>query len=675
MPRTLERAIVPCVFALAAGLGLLLLLGGDARRLATDVIGLGGDPYQTLWRFSALTEALTRRSLSAVGEPFRNFGPLPWIPLHLFAGEPLGYNLVWLAQGPLTVLSVFWLGRRLGISPVPASVAGLLAAFAPYRLAQGLGHFGAMQIFWIPATLAAFLGWLKRPTLARSLVVAILLIGTSWTEHTLFLAELIALALCAGVFRKDLVALVSSTRGRWSVLLFIGLVFTGVVLPFRSELTSTISDKTSLNPGSAQRRRFSPTFWSLVSPASFQVFRRSAEPYGSPRTANPDAVHAIGLLSLGAALAGALKSGGFRSVNGVRLLILLAIAGIILSVLPRTYLGAELYDITPVFSSLRAVNRFLVLPVIALSLLAARALPRTWWGMMLVGGALLVELLPARYPLQVGTVPAYAAALRPLPRGAVLEAGSASDYLLASRALYASSVHGRKVIGHSAFARVEPPQAREAILRVPGVRDLLLLRVADLLRPTFFGQEITDLLVPALVSEGIAAVLVHDEVAGEPVTGMSKQGITSLDASQLEQVRAVLRASGLGELALDAHTSLFAVPLKFSKRQSAVAIRGAGWERVSRRADGTVQSALSKEAGFTIRVTGDLPAKVSLTFTVASSSRASVLSLRGGEPAAPIIARPRTRVVLPLGTLYPGDHEFTLLVDTPGLIVENPTVS
>ena len=65
MRHWLRRAFIPGVAALAALIGLLLLVRGDLSSLTTDLIGLGGDPYQTLWRFSALTERFADRTFSA----------------------------------------------------------------------------------------------------------------------------------------------------------------------------------------------------------------------------------------------------------------------------------------------------------------------------------------------------------------------------------------------------------------------------------------------------------------------------------------------------------------------------------------------------------------------------------------------------------------------------------
>ncbi|MDP3685410.1 MAG: hypothetical protein Q8R32_01095, partial [bacterium] len=458
------------VLCLVASVGALVLVGPRLSELRGSVLGLGGDPYQTLWRFSAFAEAVSQRTLVIPGEPFRNFAPLPWLPLHVLFGEPLGYNLVWLLQFPLTALVTYGLARFLGIPRASAALVGLLVAFAPYRIGQSLGHFGAMQVFWIPLTMVALLWLLRRPSLPRTLLVAAAFIGASWTEHVLFLTTLVAAVLTITVFRHQAARILQTRRGVLLGVILFTLVGALGILPFRAELQDTARSDSSLNPGTAQRLRFAPTAGTLFAPPRFHRFVRSPNLYGTPRDAVADRVHALGLLAPVIAVAGLRKLWQDGQRQHFVLLGSLVAIGLFLALAPRTSLGAQVYDELPVVAAVRTVNRFLALPALAVPLLASIGLsrfPRKAWGVL--AALLLIEILPASFPIQETVIPRAYASLAQGPAGPLLEIPAAADYLVASRAQYASVVHHRAILASNVFERVQPREQRQAALRIPVV--------------------------------------------------------------------------------------------------------------------------------------------------------------------------------------------------------------
>lgn len=674
------HALKPVAVLALASVLIGVLLIPSARDLATSVIGLGGDPYQTLWRMDALQRALSRGSLTVPEDPIRNFGPLPWAPLTAALPDVLAYNVIWLLQAPLAALATFALGRRLGLPPWPAAVAGFLVAFAPYRLAQGLGHFGAMQLFWIPLTLVAVLAWVTRPTLSRTFAVAAALVGTSWAEHTLFLTTLLGVLATGLVFAHDLRARLASRRGVILVFAALGMVVIAGLFPFARELQEVSRPTSPLNPGHAQRLRFAPTWASLFTLPPFHRAKASGAPYGTPRDTVADHVHSLNMFASALAVVAALM--WWRTDRrSVALLLALIVLGIGLAVAPRIPGGERLYQL-PILSALRAVDRFEALAVVAIPLLAARSLaflPRTAAvGFSLV---LLLEILPVHaVPMQSASIPSYVERLADAPAGAVLEVPAAADYLVASRALYVSSAHRRPVLGHRAFERVRDPASDVTLLQLPVVRDLLLLRVSDLEQRTFFNQEPREIARAALASEQVVAIVVPADILGIPVVRQSAEGVVPAAQDDLGRIHAFLRSVGFTADQGDG-ARVYPVPPWSAEDSAFVALRGEGWERISRD-DGTVIAALRDGAAVEVRVLGERPLPLTLTFRTRPGTSARVLRLdTPAGPGVPVEAGAVSR--LPLGTLAPGRYLFTLrlepasgrTIDATEIIVENPSIT
>lgn len=664
-----------------AAAGALAMALSAPGSLHTHVLGLGGDPYQTLWRFTGLQEALARGTLAVPGEPLRNLGPLPWLLVHTLTGEPLAYNIVWMLQFPLAVGATFALGRVLGLHPLAAAFAGLLVAFAPYRIAQSLGHFGAMQLFWIPAMTAAFLNWLRRPSYVRVFLLALVGVATAWTEHTLFLTALLALCVLLVVVRRELRAVLRRGEVWRHIAVLVLILFLGGIAPFRQEVLRTASSTSELNPGHEQRLRFTPTFAALVTPPTFHAMRRVDAPYGTSSLPAADRVVSLGTALLVLAGVAVIRERPFVRQRELLLPALLTLTGIALSLAPRTTIGAALFNVLPFFSAVRAVDRFLALAVMTLPLLAVRVLTelgtnrsRGYRALAVVLASLLLfEGAPqVPFPSQRAVIaPAYAALAQDSSDGGVLEAGASVDYVLASHAVFASTTHHRPVLGSIAFERVEKPPTRTQLLRLPVVRDLLLLRVEDLEQPTFFRQHPARIAASALRSGGVAHVVLHASVDGHDLLRQSAAGVRPITREELQRVQTFLRAAGLSEVAQAEGTVIYRVPA--AAESIPVAARGSGWQRVSRRQDGTVQAALTH--GATVEVYAVEPVRnIQLSFRIARGSRSGRLRLRD-NPRGETSAVPGDVVRLDLGAVPSGMRRYVMDIDAPEIIVENPSVT
>lgn len=97
-------------------------------------------------------------------------GPLQWLTNDAI----LTYNLTFLLTWPLSGLTTFLLVRRLTDRADAAFLAGLVFAFAPYRISQ-MGHLQVLACFWFPVVLLALHGY-REERRARWLVV----FGLAW---------------------------------------------------------------------------------------------------------------------------------------------------------------------------------------------------------------------------------------------------------------------------------------------------------------------------------------------------------------------------------------------------------------------------------------------------------------------------------------------------------------
>lgn len=662
-------------FALAAGVWWTPVL----QTFSTMVPGLGGDAFQTLWRTVRLGDALSRGTLTIAEEHVvRNFGPLPWLPLSAVFGEVAMYNLAWFLSAVFSGWFTFLLARRLGSPLFPSLLAGLLVEFSPYRLSQALGHFGSLQVWWIPATLLAAANWARRRSVPWGLATAAGIVGTAWTEHQLFISLLLFLVVLGGVFWRDVLALLR--RARLSVALAGVLVFLGAILPFLSTVSITSSAESFLNLGPAQRERFSATAQTLLLPPPFHLFRRGISGYGTDTATVADHVHTLGATLLAVTIVTLLRPPRVRRKHAA--LAVAAGAGILLSLGPVLRLSGTaiplpgaLFDILPVVSALRTMGRFVVVAVVALPVLLAlrwTSLPGSLLLRLLVAGLLLLEIVPAwGYPRLEAVSPDISRALTTAPAGGLLVIPSLTNSRLASEYLYLSARLPHALPGNSALDRATDPAARARFLATPVVRDLALLRLQDLSLPTFFGQDLAAVAPAAFASFNIRAVVLHADPQGGvyALAGSTPERITVAD---VERARRFLQDTlGLTEESLGKNVYLFRVRLPNSQDENVVAMKGEGWELDRRTADELVTTVSGRAAVLTY-VAAPPTRAVELVADVVSRDGAERVSVSGPSVDTVVVVPSAGVIQIPLGALPQGVFSTTLQVAPGRLMLRNP---
>jgi len=156
-------------FAAAVGLLLAAILLGAGPGWRDGVVG-GGDAWQTVWNFDHVERALageeplwfSDRVWAPEGASLRahTLAPALSLPGALLArgvGLPASYDLLVLASFALAAGATFRLGRRLGMSPLAAALAGLVLAFAPARFARTWGHLNLLALGFVPLALEGLL--------------------------------------------------------------------------------------------------------------------------------------------------------------------------------------------------------------------------------------------------------------------------------------------------------------------------------------------------------------------------------------------------------------------------------------------------------------------------------------------------------------------------------------
>jgi len=193
VPRFWQHAAVALLFcALTA-----LMVPGVVRDPFGVVIGWEGDNTFYVRQFWWMKRALIDLHTSPFFDPSTYYPAgyatangelvpavtLPGIPLTMFGGPVFAYNVSLLLTFVLTGFGTYLWVRELTGSLSGGIVAGIIAAFLPYRFAHLVGHLPMVSTHWVPFTLLAFERFFKRrrawPAMTLGLCFALVALS-SW---------------------------------------------------------------------------------------------------------------------------------------------------------------------------------------------------------------------------------------------------------------------------------------------------------------------------------------------------------------------------------------------------------------------------------------------------------------------------------------------------------------
>jgi hypothetical protein len=657
-------AIIIMVF-LALGMSYPVVL-----HMQDSIIGQGGDPWQTMWRFEHKATGGVREfwnDISGSGEPrLANLSVWPWMPIHAVFGEPLGYNLIWIL---ITILSGYAMALLVqlltGSKTILASaslLAGIAYMFLPYRMAHAFGHFGAMQMQWIPFIALVVIHYLKKPALWKVILFGILYAIQAWTEHHYALWLFIFAILALLVYRKEIREWISSYRNVLihGIIVLLLLVF-GVFVPYIPTIKLAASPDDTLSLGTEQTVRFSADLFSFITPSpQHPLWGRFSDALFAQFFTGNDA-ESVEYLGISILLV-ILFFHRHIPIRQKRLWIWTIIVFGVISLGPVLHLfGREtgiplpyaLLAKLPVFSSVRVVARAGSIVGFATCVLFGWALATNIHRKRTAGiGAIviLLEFLFIPFPIQSAQLsPAYAA-LKDAQGSRIIEIPTATNYTAASRSLYASLLHGKELVGNISLERGASGEDLELARSLPAVRQILYLRTTDLMekRSEFFGQDIAETLPDVMNHLDARAILVHTDSLSDTqfraldtfFSGMPSFSKTSFSDAQL-YIFDPARATSDGVFL----------------------IRGDGFEHVGY--DPKRQSVFAQVPSVAhVRIvnTNDRPVSVHLTYPLApeSTSRVIVKDAQGREITGSILLSPGST-----------DVTFTVVGDTPA-ILQNP---
>jgi len=368
----------------------------NAWILAWDVAALRSDPARLFQApiFHPLPDALA----------FSENLLLPAIvtaPAQLLGGPALAFNLALMLGVVVSGLGVLLLIRRVTGDALAAFVGGALFALGIHR-SVNVAHLHAQFTPFLPLALVALDRFFEKPRLARGVLVGacIALQGLSSVYLGAVTATLVAVAVAVAALAGRLDG--RALRGLAAAALVAAAILAPIARPY------------------LRMRAFQGEEFTLATVSSYattpESYLASASPFYEGlvrRHLDPERLHDPlfpGLVPLVLGLAGlAVAPRRYRAV---------AIAGAIVAVLislgPATAFYRALHENIVLFRGIRALARFSIIPVLALSVLSGLALAgRGRWRLV----ALLLALAEAHLP----------------PRLARLDPPSAEALLLAER--------------------------------------------------------------------------------------------------------------------------------------------------------------------------------------------------------------------------------------------------
>ncbi|MDO8512210.1 MAG: hypothetical protein Q7S57_02965 [bacterium] len=641
------------------------------RNFSTSVAGIGGDPYQTLWRFNRLGETVSQGSLFVPEEKsLPNLAPLPWLPVFYLFGDVVAYNTAWLVSAILAGYLCFVLARLWGAQFWPALVAGLLVEFAPYRIAQSLGHFGAMQFWVLLAVLICLTAWYRKNNLWFFLLGMLFSIWTAWTDHQLFIVLMIIIGVVALIYWRETIRNVKKTP----LLVLIAVVMVCIsVLPFARSIFTVSDNSNHFNLGGVQRDSYSATLRSVLLPAPFSLIGSRVYSFNLAT----DNVQALGVVLPVVVLVLFIVSNKMKKDVGFAILILLGLvlsfgASVSIRGINIPLPGKLLFEL-PILSSIRTIGRFVVLPVIFLPIYLAIkwvAKKNIYW--FVIALFCLLEIIPiAGFPVLVIEHTKAKQVAENLGTGSVLAIPAYTNYQYGSEQLYYSLDYQKPVVGNSALSRIIDPKSLEEFLATPVIRDLVLLRLSDFDLPTIFGQANKDIVNLAFASQEIGNVLLETNPLGGMVS-LEGNKQTTLDSVKIEQVKKYLRDSlGLKESMVGTSTFVYGLPVSGIGTAQYFVMEGKGWQIKKKLADRSVVE-LQKVSEFFVYSTENNV--LDLSMTVLDSAGNSDVIMRSDQGEQRVSFGTNERINMELETQANKLVKYTLILDKNPILVENPRI-
>ncbi len=470
--------------------------------LTSAVPGKGGDVYQVLWRFNSLGKDFQVQKIWDPDQPLVNLSAIPYLPLHWLLGEPLAYNLIWLASFFLAGFGCYLLVNKIIRNKWAAFISGFFFAFAPYHFAHALGHFGALQIMWLPFFVLYLIKFFEKINWKNFILAMLFLTIIAWEEHHYLAFSLIFLFLYVFYQFFQQRRLFLKKKFWFYFFLFVALFVVFVILPYYPTIKLALSADNFLKQEGVQR--YSLDLASIFIPSFLHsfwggFFQKIAERF-SGNLAETTAFagwSVLAILLLG--FPSVLKNSWGRFFLVVFFVFWLLSLGPVALFLGKNLnipLPYVLIENLPFFDIIRTIGRFFAYALLALAVLLGITLSsftkKNKIILFLFFVILFLEFLSFPYPLQSTSLPLFYEKLK-TKKGdfSILEIPAATNYELASQVLYFQSLHNKNIFSQIALERAQLPEIIDAPKRIPLIKQLLFLQEKDLDQnlPNEFGQK------------------------------------------------------------------------------------------------------------------------------------------------------------------------------------------
>ncbi|MDP3685678.1 MAG: hypothetical protein Q8R32_02505, partial [bacterium] len=150
------------------------------------------------------------------------------------------------------------------------------------------------------------------------------------------------------------------------------------------------------------------------------------------------------------------------------------------------------------------------------------------------------------------------------------------------------------------------------------------------------------------------------------------RGLVTVTPEEFAGIHQFLRLLGLRGESVEDGVTLYRVPPWPDETPAAVAVPETGWDTLR----GAAVSGLLRVrpgATFSVRVLGNYPVPVTLSFRIHDQKQQKVRLIGPAEPVQATMS-PDGTVALFLGTLAPGSHAFSFPVDGSEFFMETPSV-
>jgi hypothetical protein len=459
-----------------------------ARHLARAVHDFG-DPYLNVFVLDWDVYAMTHRGAHLFDAPdfYPNKTTLAFTE-HMLGVAVFAAPLRWLGLGPITTYNIllilgfaftgfatYLLGRMVSGSIGAGIVAGIFAAFVPWRFVQ-LTHFQFAWAGWLPLMLAALLHYAKRPTWRNAALFGAAFFLNGWTNLHYFAFGAFAIAIAAVILECGghaaalrPTAAARPPRSRIVVATVIALILLlPFLLPYR-----TAMQRYHLRGNVAETQHFSAT------PADWLHKRHSAEP---ERWIDPGLIAPLFALAGVLAMRGRIGAAGWIGVAWIAI-------GFLGSLGLNGPLHTLLFHASGVYRGIRVPARWAVIAYFGIALVACvKRWPPLVYACVAIALLLELRVAPIRWYLAPRELPPVYAWLDTVPpRTPLAHLPIGPDY---NEYFYllGETAHHRPMLNGWGF---DPPSTRA------------LLRAGT-----------TDALMDALEANGASLLVVHEERFG-----------------------------------------------------------------------------------------------------------------------------------------------------------------